>query len=217
MTAFAKAPDLPTFVPERHYSIAEWLAIEEASGERYEYHDGFLVSVRAMAGGTFRHALLIGNVTHALGDAVRREEEAIPAYCNVLSSDLRLGVVPSGRYYYPDVAVVCGRPRFDEIVPTAVVNPVCVCEVLSPSSEGFDSGEKFDRYAELETLRDYVLVSQNRRRVEVRSRASVSDPWRYKVFTGTEAEIRLDGLGYSLPFAGVYRGWAEADPEAQSA
>lgn len=213
MTAFAKAPDLPTFVPERHYSIAEWLAIEEASGERYEYHDGFLVSVRAMAGGTFRHALLIANLIGKL-DAVVSDPDAARKDCYVVSSDLRLATESGGKYYYPDAAIVCGSPQYDPVVPTAVVNPVCVCEVLSPSSEGFDSGEKFDRYAELETLLDYVLVSQNRRRVEVRSRASASDPWRYTVFTGTEPDIRLDGLGYSLPFAGVYRGWAEAGADA---
>lgn len=216
MIAQTLTPALPTFVPERRYSIEEWLAIEEASGERYEYHDGRLVSVRAMAGGTYRHALLIANATHALGNSVRSETEVEKPDCHVLSSDLRLAAAPGDTYYYPDAAVVCGRPRYDDIVPSAVVNPVCVCEVLSRSSEGFDTGEKFDHYATLDTLLDYVIVYQERRRVEVRSRTSARDPWSYLIFAGTDADIHLRGTGYALPFASIYRGWADVDRELPS-
>lgn len=202
----ALATPLPAFVPDQRYSVTEWLAIEEASGERYEYHDGRLVSARAMAGGSWQHALLIANVS---GVAFR---ELTPGAgeeprCNTYSSDLRLAVASQRRYFYPDVAVVCGAPTFDPLVPTAVNNPLVVFEVLSPSSMGFDGGEKFDHYATLPTLRDYVLLSQDRRRVEVRSRVNARAPWVYQIETDVNASAALPSLGTAFPVGDVYRGW----------
>lgn len=204
------APALPTFVPDRRYSVAQWLAIEEASGERYEYHGGRLVSVRAMAGGSYRHALLIGNVTIELGNAVRNAPDEAEADCHVLSSDLQLAAASDEKYYYPDAAIVCGPPKFDEVVPTAVVNPICVVEVLSPSSAGFDTGDKFDYYSVLETLRDYLIVHQDRKRVEVRSRASANAPWRYSITVAPDERVELPGIGHAVKLSGMYRGWDNA-------
>ena len=209
MTTLAPPPRA-RFVPDRRYSIREWLAIEEATGERYEYHDGQLVSVRAMAGGTFAHALLIGNVTHVLGTGVRRmaHPDGSPrTECNVLSSDLRLAARSRERYIYPDAAIVCGAPTYDAVVTTAVVNPVCVVEVTSKSSADLDIGEKFDWYAELDTLRDYVIVHHRRRAVEVRSRRDAGADWVTQLYTASAAEVPLVGLGFGVSLAEVYRNW----------
>ncbi len=198
----------PPFVvdPRRRYTLAEWQTVEEITGERYEYHEGKLISVRAMAGGSGAHALIAGNVTGSLFKIVTKNDNgSVGSRCGVYSSDLRLMVAPDDRYVYPDAAVVCGRPVYDSSVPTAVSNPKVIVEVVSPSSAGFDAGEKFDFYATLESLRDYVLVAQDRPRVEVRSREHAGSPWTIAVSEGMNARAHLGALADSLPLGEVYR------------
>lgn len=198
---------LPTFVPDNRYSIEEWLAIEEVTGERYEYHEGQLVSVTAMAGGTPEHALLISNATgvsyQALSDPKFRA-----APCSTYSSDLRLALKSQERYVYPDLAIVCGKPQYDEVVSSAINNPIAIFEVVSTSSVAFDSGKKFDWYSQLVTLRDYVLLAQSKMRVEVYSRASINDKWNIQVFANRSDTFALAGLpGAQFKLADVYRDW----------
>ena len=208
--------DLPAFVPaDRRYTVAEWLAIEEATGERYEYHAGTLVSARAMAGGSPEHALLIGNASYLAGGIVRElEREGLrETRCSVYSSDLKLAVLSEERYVYPDLAIVCGKPVFDEAVPTAVVNPVAVFEVLSPSSRDYDEGEKFRHYGALTSLRNYVLVRQRERRVDLYTRPSADGEWSVTVHTRVGDAFALGGLG-GLPIGldDLYRDWDVRPP-----
>ena len=199
--------------PKRHYSIAEWQTIEELTGERYEYHKGKLISVRAMAGGTGPHALIGGNVQFVLGQLARARDAVASAAngkgrrvgCGVYSSDLRLMIESDDRYVYPDAAVVCGQPVYDTKVPTAVRNPIVVVEVVSGSSAAYDAGDKFDHYATLESLRDYVLVAQDRPRVEVRSRVEPGADWTIRVAEGPDGEAFLSGLEAGMPLQEVYR------------
>ena len=201
--------DLPRFVPDDRYTLAQWQAIERGTGKRYEYHDGLLVSVEAMAGGSFQHSVLAGNVIGEVRNAIVAAERADGRFagCNALASDLRIAVDGGTRYLYADAAVVCGRPVYDASIATAIVNPTVVVEVLSPSSEGYDRGLKFDFYGALATLREYVIVEQERRRVEVRYRADAGAPWRYDIHTEAGETAGLPSLGVELPLDGVYRNW----------
>ena len=109
------------------------------------------------------------------------------------------------RYVYPNAAVVCGRPVYDRLVPTAVLNPLLVAEVQSPSSEAYDAGEKFDYHAALESLRAYVLVAQDRPRVEVRARADAGADWTTTVTEDLDGQAEPLALGDALPLREVYR------------
>lgn len=198
----------PPFVvdPKRHYSLDEWQAIEELTGERFEYHRGRLVPARAMAGGTGPHALIGGNVIGSLFRIVTQVDNGVKrSSCGVYSSDLRLMLEAEQRYVYPDAAVVCGEPEYDAAVPTAVRNPLLVVEVISPGSSAFDTGPKFDYYAALPSLREYVLVAQDAARVEVRARADAAADWTIAVADGREVAARLPSLAAELPLAEVYR------------
>ena len=166
-----------------------------------------------MAGGTGPHALIGGNVMYMLGALARAKSTPSEQAngngrregCGVYSSDLRLMIEAEERYVYPDAAVVCGRPQYDATVTTAITNPVVVVEVMSPKSGPFDSGEKFDYYATLAALRDYVLVAQDRPRVEVRSRAQPGADWTIHIAEGLGAAAPLSALNDGLPLAEVYR------------
>ena len=182
-----------------------------------------------MAGGSFQHSLLGGHAIREVGNAIISHQAANPGLerCDAHTSDLRIAVdggkrllasgapppfardagAPSPFARDADAAVVCDRPTYDEAIPTALTNPVVVFEVLSPSSEGYDRGLKFDYYGALETLREYVIVHQDERRVEVRTRASAEGEWRYATIREIGGGVRLPSLGVELPMAGLYRNW----------
>ena len=210
-------PNLPFFVPEDRYPIGAYLAIERASGKRYEFHDGVLLSVEAMAGGSFLHSVIGMNVGRVAGNALIAAEERDGAFaqCNAASSDLRIAVDGGKRYLYADAAIVCGDPVYDEEIPTAIVNPVSVFEVISPSSDGYDRGLKFAFYGMLPYLREYVILEQERRHVEVRSRHSAEAAWRTTTYADLEAAVELPSLGIDLPMAGLYRGWTPERAQAE--
>ena len=213
-------PNLPFFVPEDRYTVEAYLEIERASGKRYEYHDGMLLSVEAMAGGSFLHSVIGTNVSGERRNAIIAAEERDGAFaeCNAASSDLRIAVDGGKRYLllrsraprphsFVDAAIVCGDPIYDEEIPTAIVSPVSVFEVVSPSSDGYDRGLKFAFYGMLPPSREYVILEQERRYVEVRYRDSAKAAWKTSTYADLDAAVALPSLGIELPMAGLYRGW----------
>jgi Uma2 family endonuclease len=144
-------------VARKRATYAEYVAIANDSEIRYEYVSGEIV---AMAGGTVPHARLISRVSSALD----RGLEGKP--CIVLPSDMRVRIRAADRSTYPDV-FVCGQPEQDADDDHAVVNPTVIVEVMSDSSADSDRTNKFAAYRRLGSLREYVLVSQRERRIEV--------------------------------------------------
>ena len=193
------------FDPTHRYSIEEWIALEEATGRRFEYEDGRLFDIEAMAGGTPRHALVMGNLVGTLFQELTRASGC--ENCSVYASDLQIKSTMGRRYVYPDATVICGEPEYDAVVKSAVRNPVIVAEVVSPGTFARDFGEKFDYYASLPSVRDYLLVHQDRARVEVRSRSADEEGvWETRVFVGLDARATLSGLaGVAIEFAMLYR------------
>src|SRR5438045_511349 len=150
----------------RHYTLDEYFEIERNSPEKFEYRDGLVVNlseVIGMAGGALPHSRITVNVITALSSRLK----AGP--CAVYSSDLRVRIPRKTLWAYPDVTVICGKARVETIpgIGDTATNPQIIVEVLSPSTEAYDRGDKFARYREIESLREYMLVSQNEARVEV--------------------------------------------------
>jgi Uma2 family endonuclease len=144
------------------FSYADYLERERETGLKHEWLDG---EVFAMAGGSPEHARLIAAVTHALSTLVGAGR------CRVYTAELKIRVTASGLATYPDVTVVCGLLQLDTVDPHAVVNPTVLVEVLSPSTEAYDRGEKWSHYRQIRSLQAYVLVDQFRPRIEVYERA----------------------------------------------
>lgn len=139
-------------------TYAEYVAIANDSPVKYEFIAGEIV---ALAGGTVAHARLIARVS----DLLNRGLDGRP--CVVLPSDLRVRIRSAERATYPDLHVVCGDIERDAEDDHAIVNPSVIVEVLSLSTEDSDRAEKFAAYRRLKSLREYVLVSQYERRIEV--------------------------------------------------
>lgn len=177
-------------------SYAEFVAFERASDAKHEYVNG---RVYAMAGGTPEHARL----SQAVGAELRSALRGKP--CATFSSDLRVLVLATGRSTYPDVAVVCGQLERAPGDEDAVVNPAVIVEVLLyDSTESADRGDKWAHYQRIASLREYVLVSQRERRVEVYSRdAEQADLWHYREH-GPGGRAALASLEVWLDVDAVY-------------
>jgi Uma2 family endonuclease len=161
------------------YSYAEYLAYERDSELKHEFDDGEII---AMAGGSRRHnalALRIGAVL----DAARKPG------CVAFQSDQRIRVLATGKATYPDVSMVCGPIEGDPADPEAatLTNPTLIVEVLSPTTEPYDRGSKWQQYQLIPSLQEYVLISQGEPRIEIYRRLP-SGAWEYTdVTTGTVA------------------------------
>ena len=117
-----------------------------------------------------------------------------------------VGHTIKGMFSYPDIVVICGKPDFHDAHKDIILNPKCIVEVLSPSTEAFDRGEKFMRYqAWNPTLTDYVLVSQDRPQIEHYARQQ-DGSWLYRLHTGLDAAVMLESIGCTLRLAEVYDG-----------
>ena len=116
---------------------------------------------------------------------------------------MRIRVSPSGLYTYPDVSVVCGKPQFGDGEMDNLTNPVLVVEVLSPSTEAYDRGRKFEQYRKIESLRQYVLVASDRTSVELFTRQA-NGQWLMSSATEPEEEVVLDSIGCRLKVADIY-------------
>jgi len=182
----------------------EYLRRERDATERHQFYHG---EVFAMSGGTPRHSLVIANVTREVGNALK----AGP--CQVYDSNLRVRIPRTTLYTYPEVSVVCGPLEFDPLDARqeTVLNPTLVVEVLSPSTESWDRGGKFENYQQIASFREYVLVAAESPRVETFLRQA-DGTWLYAAAAGMDAVVQLRSLNVALPLAEIYRGVTFAPP-----
>ena len=189
----------------RRYTVEEYFEIEQGSPEeKYEYREGVVVGMRellAMSGGSVRHSLIAANTGAALGQRLRGGP------CRVYSSDLRVAIPRKALFTYPDVTVVCGKADV-EPHPAAgdtLTNPRLIVEVLSPSTETYVRGRKFDLYREIPSFAEYVLISQAEARVDTFFHRA-DGGWSFGPFAGLEAVAKLQSIEVDLPLADVYAG-----------
>ncbi len=144
-------------VPARRVSADEYLALERVAAEKHELWDGV---VFAMGGAGLAHNVIAANLTRLLGNLL------VDRPCVVLPSDMKVHVPSTDGYVYPDVSVVCGDVRFVDDAREVITNPSLIVEVLSPSTERFDRGDKFAGYRSLPSVECYLLVSAQRVMIE---------------------------------------------------
>jgi Uma2 family endonuclease len=171
----------------------EYLVLERRAEFRHEYRDGIIT---AMAGTTKEHTVIVVNLARELSS------QLLERPCNVYATELRLAVANAGLYAYPDLAVVCGEPRFLDEQFDTLLNPNVLIEVLSPSTEAYDRGEKFARYKTLDSLQEYVLVAQDRAHVERYARQG--DEWILTEYNRLDDIVRLDSIDCEVPLHRIY-------------
>jgi len=168
----------------------------EAVDVKHEYVAG---QVFAMTGASYDHNLIVSNVIGELRAQLKTRS------CAVLSNDMRVRIEAADAAKYPDIVALCGEPRFYDGRRDLLLNPSLVVEVLSPSTEAYDRGEKFAIYRSLDSLQEYVLIAQDRISVEVFTRQT-DGRWLLSVYTELGQTLVLDAIEGRLSVEEVYRG-----------
>lgn len=182
-------------VPKRKMTEEEYLAFEETSETKHEFYNGELFD---MAGASRQHNDISTNLIVEIGTRLKGGP------CRVSASDQRVKVRRTGLYTYPDLLIVCGPREFDPVNEHTLLNPNVVIEILSDSTEAYDRGTKFEHYQKLPSVREYVLVRQDRMRVERLVRQS-DESWNAAAFDDPAGSFSLVTVPLTIPLADVYR------------
>jgi len=180
--------------PETYLTPDEYLTIERKAAYKSEYSDGEMF---AMAGASSRHNLIASNIIRELSLQLKSRS------CEVYSGDMRVRVSDAGLYTYPDIAVMCGDPQFDDEELDTLLNPIVIVEVMSDSTQKYDRGEKFALYKALESLKEYLLVAQNSSLVEHYVRQP-DNRWVFSETKKMEDSVDLPSILCSLALTEIY-------------
>ncbi|MGB3761140.1 MAG: Uma2 family endonuclease [Rivularia sp. (in: cyanobacteria)] len=180
--------------PVSFFSVEEYLQLEQTSEIRHEYLGG---QVFAMSGGSKEHNLIAGNIYSRFRSHLRGGS------CRAFMADMKVNIQLTSQnksiYYYPDVVVTCDSDEQDRF---SLNYPCLMIEVLSPSTEITDKREKLVNYRTLESLQEYVLVSQDEIKVEVYRKDNQGN-WLMQIM-GKDDELHLDSIDFNLTMAEIY-------------
>ena len=185
---------MSTLAARTYLTPQEYLAWERKQPFKNEYHNGQII---AMSGAGRSHNRITVDITIQLGN------QLMNSGCEVFASEMRVRTSPEVSYFYPDVIVVCGEPRFEDDTFDTLLNPILVVEALSSSTAAFDRGEKFEHYKQLASLQEYILISQDRVRVEHYRREGTQ--WTHNRFQHLEDTLSLTSIKCKVPLLAIYR------------
>jgi Uma2 family endonuclease len=178
---------------QTRYTPAQYLALERKAEYKSEYSDGVIT---AMSGASRAHNLVAASILREIGTRLKGKP------CEAYVGDMRVRLGPSPRYTYPDIVVACGEPRFEDDVLDTLTNPTLIVEILSPSTESYDRGRKFEQYRRIASLREYVLVAQDRILIERYTRQG--EEWVLTDFRSREDVLGLASIDCEVPLAEIY-------------
>jgi Uma2 family endonuclease len=147
-----------TAQPQKIYSEEEYLEMEREADYKSEYYRG---EIFAMAGAGFNHNRITENLSGEFHIRLKGKS------CKGYSRDLRVHIPENGLYTYPDFLIICGKNQFLDDKKDTILNPTVIIEVLSPSTSGYDRGEKFHFYRSIQSLKEYAIVDSLSIAVEV--------------------------------------------------
>lgn len=180
--------------PKTLLTEEQYLEIERKAEYKSEYFAGEMF---AMAGAKEAHNLLVTNLVRELSQQLRERP------CRVYSNDMRVRIPSSGLYTYPDVIAVCGEPNFRDEQRDTLLNPNLVVEVLSPSTEAYDRGRKFEHYRSIGSVSEYLLVSSDRIHVDLYTRQA-DGRFLLTSACGLEETLELESAGCWVTLSALY-------------
>jgi Uma2 family endonuclease len=180
--------------PKTFITPEQYLEIERQAEYKSEYLNGEMF---AMSGGTAPHNIIGWNILGELRDQLRKRP------CVAFTSDQRVQVEATGLYTYPDVAALCGEPRFLDETQDTLLNPSLIVEVLSPSTEAYNRGRKFAHYKKIESLMEYLLVSSQEMQADL-FRRRADGLWVLSSAEKPEDAVELSSIDCRLVLADIY-------------
>lgn len=182
--------------PKTRYTLDEYFELEKSAEARYEYWDG---EVFDMSGVSPNHSLIESNLNLSLRLALRGRN------CLVFPANARIKVPNVPPYRYADMSVACGKPIYENIGGIeALLNPILIIEVLSPSTEAYDRGDKFTYYKSIPSLKEYLLIAQHRPHITQYVKQD-DDSWSYCEVNELSAVLKLPSIECELALAEVYQ------------
>ena len=181
-----------------YMTLDQYIALEQRTGIKHEYHDGM---VRAMAGASEAHSTLGENFYYHSRSYFT--EHKVP--CRALGSERKLFLPKKNRYVYPDMMIVCGPIERAETVKGAILNPTVIVEVLSEGTATYDRHEKFGFYRQIPTLREYLLVSQDKMYVEIYYQHP-NGMWQFLYCREPNDTLQLNGVDLAIKMQDLYFG-----------
>ena len=185
---------MSTLTAQTYLTPEEYLTWERKQSFKNEYHNGQII---AMSGASRAHNRITLDIATQLNIQLMEGE------CEVFVGDMRVRTNPAISYYYPDVIVVCGEPRFEDDAFDTLLNPILIVEVLSPSTAAYDRGEKFEHYKQLTSLEEYILVSQDRIHIEHYRRQD--SRWFHSTFQHLGDVLSRASIECEVPLRAIYR------------
>jgi Uma2 family endonuclease len=183
-----------TSSPPQNLSLEDYRDLETSAETKHEYHDG---EITEMTGESINHNSILINLIVLLKLALRGTNYRIQ------SSDLRLWIPQYNWGLYPDLMIIAGDPIFSDNRSDEILNPCVIIEVLSPSTSGYDRGEKFRYYRSILQLKQYLLVSQSEILIESYTKTA-ENQCLLQEYMGETDILPLESLGINLNTADIY-------------
>lgn len=177
-------------------NIEDYLAFERTATEKHEYYAG---EVFAMSGASLLHNRIQSNLNRRIGNLLDGKP------CDVFGSDLRVHIPTNSLFTYPDVVVICGEPELLDDAQDTVLNPSVIFEVLSPSTQSYDRGDKFKLYRDISSLQEYILVATDKPGIEHYQRQP-DGTWTLQDFSQLHDLLPIATINCALPLAQIYEG-----------
>ena len=180
------------YTPEEYITL-ERKAIPDAEIVRSEYINGKIIG---RSSSNWAHNVITGNIVAGLYTRLKSSG------CFVFANEMGVSIPSANSYFYPDIGIVCEEPRFEDDVFDILLNPIVVVEVLSPSTEAYDRGDKFAHYRQLQSLQEYILVSQDKVNIDHYVRHATQ--WILTDFQKLEQPLPLTSIQCELPLQEIY-------------
>ena len=181
---------------KKHFTIAEYLEMEEAAVEKSEYYQG---EIFAMSGALLTHNMIAGNTFSFLHQKLKGKG------CRPYNSDMRVHIKENTLFTYPDISVVCGKPETLNNDNFNLLNPVVLIETLSDSTKSYDRGDKFKLYRDIPTLKEYILIDSKNIEIEC-WRINGKGYWELEEYKSTDDILLIPSIQVSIPLLEIYEG-----------
>jgi Uma2 family endonuclease len=180
---------------QRRYTLEEYLALERQSEVKYEFWNG---EIFAMSGGTLSHERIMGNAFAFFRSHLRGR-------CETFASDMQIKVPSALPYRYADGSV-CGKVEVERLNGNdLLINPLVIFEVLSPSTEAYDRGDKFTYYKSIASFREYLLIAQHRPHITHYAKQA-DGVWSYAEINDLDGSLQLRSVDLTLKLSDLYQG-----------
>ena len=183
-------------IEKERFTFEEYLVMEEQAKYKSEYQDGKIIPIESA---TNRHAKIISNSHFVVQAALRKKQST----CGVYDGSVKVYFDQFDHGVYPDVMVICDTPQLYKEREDVVINPLLIIEVLSPSTSSYDRGDKFMEYRSLPSFKEYVLIAQDKPKVETWHKME-ENVWRISHAEGLENSVHLISIDIDLPLRDIY-------------